>query len=129
MKLKKIITCLTLILSSQSFAETYVYCGLPDGSDWEWLLDENNNYVPIEGQWGRITAANHGYFKVFKVQESTFIEKTLTCPEGYITQPAERNSSKWEIFELIRPDGSSYFIDAHKSYYNYQNGLWNFDRM
>jgi hypothetical protein len=118
MKLKQLMMLTALIFSSQSFAETYVYCGFPDGSDWKWLLDENGNYITIEGLWGQSTDIYGKTFNTFKVQESVFNEKNLICPEGYITQPAERNSSNWEVFKIIRPDGSPYIIDAHKSYIN-----------
>lgn len=60
MKFKQIIACSALLMASSAFANTstYVYCGLPDGSNWDWLLDGNNNYETIEGQWARINQAN-----------------------------------------------------------------------
>ncbi|MCF7506099.1 MULTISPECIES: hypothetical protein [unclassified Vibrio] len=120
MKLKQIIAFSALLMASSAFANTstYVYCGLPDGSDWDWLLDGNNNYETIEGRWARINQANGTYFKVFRVSEALFDSKAFSCPGGYVPQPADSGTSRWEIFEVIRADGTSYFIDGYKTYYN-----------
>jgi hypothetical protein len=114
MKLNQLITFVVLTFSTQSFADTstYVYCSLPNASDWEWLLDGNDNYVTIEGLWEVDTDIYGRDFNAFKVQESVFNEKTLICPEGYVTQPGDRNASDWNLFKIIQPDGSSYIIDA-----------------
>ncbi|MBU2895562.1 hypothetical protein [Vibrio hepatarius] len=120
MNIKAIITLGILVLTSTTYANTstYVYCGLPDGSDWDWLLDEHDNYKTIDGQWARVTEENGQYYNVFRLDEVTFESKAFSCPAGYITQPAESGTSRWEIFEIIRPDGSSYFIDGYKTYYS-----------
>ncbi|MDN3610050.1 hypothetical protein ACODM8_14520 [Vibrio ostreicida] len=120
MKLKQLISCIALCVTSSAFANTstYVYCGLPDGSDWDWLLDHNDNYTTIEGQWGRVTQPSGRYFNVFRVTEAVFEAKAFSCPAGYIAQPADSGTSRWEIFEIIRPDGSRYFIDAYRTYYH-----------
>ncbi|RSD30490.1 hypothetical protein [Vibrio pectenicida] len=110
----------TLLLASQTVyanTTTYVYCGLPDASDWEWLLDENDNYMTIPGKWGRITEASGHYFKVFRVSEEVWQQKSFNCPSGYTSQPADSGTSRWEIFEVIRSNGSSYFINGYKTYY------------
>lgn len=122
MKLTLLIASIVLTLSSQSLANTsaLVYCGFPDGTDWSWLLDENGNDATIEGLWGEAIDTFGRNFKVFKVHEFVFNEKALRCPEeGYVTQPTESGGSSWDVFKIIRPDGSSYIIDAHKSYYNF----------
>lgn len=119
MKLNTFITCITLFLTSAAFGNTsYVYCGLPDGSDWEWLLDGNDNYETIEGQWARVTEINGQYFNVFRVDEAIYNAKVFNCLAGYVPQPAESGTSQWEIFEIIKPDGSSYWIDSYKTYYS-----------
>ncbi|MDN3612508.1 hypothetical protein ACODM8_14805 [Vibrio ostreicida] len=105
-------------LSSFAHASTYVYCGLPDGSDWEWLLDSNDNYQTIDGIWGRAIQANGNYYNVFRVNEALFETKAFSCPGGYVPQPAESGASRWEVFEIIRADGSRYLIDGHKTIYN-----------
>ena len=119
MKIKSIITLGALLLTSATFvnASTYVYCGLPDGSDWDWILDDHDNYEMISGQWARVTEANGQYFNVFRVTEAAFDTRLFSCPAGYVTQPAESGTSRWEIFEIVRPDGSSYFVDGYKTYY------------
>ncbi|BCK12278.1 hypothetical protein FLM06_03685 [Vibrio cholerae] len=108
-----------LLFSASSFANstTYVYCALPDGSDWEWLLDTNDNYVTISGNWGRVSEANGNYFNVFRVNEAIWKQKAIQCPAGYIAHPADRGSSRWEIFEVMRTDGSSYFVNGYRTYY------------
>ncbi|MCC2525750.1 hypothetical protein [Vibrio coralliilyticus] len=120
MKLKQIITCSALLMASSAFANTstYVYCGLPDGSDWDWLLGGNNNYETIEGQWARISQADGSYFNALRVSEALFNSKAFSCPAGYVPQPADSGTSRWEIFEVIRADGTSYLIDAYKTHYN-----------
>ncbi|RSD28536.1 hypothetical protein [Vibrio pectenicida] len=120
MKNVAIITLSALLLTSTTFANTstYVYCGLPDGSDWDWLLNMHDNYEMIRGQWARVTEENSQYFNVFRVDEAVFDVKAFNCPAGYIAQPAESGTSRWEIFEIIRSDGSSYFIDGYKTYYS-----------
>ncbi|RSD28532.1 hypothetical protein [Vibrio pectenicida] len=123
MKNKAIITFGVLLLTSATFvnASTFVYCGLPDGSDWDWLLGAHDSYETIEGQWARVTGANNQYFNVFRVNETEFLAKAFSCPAGYVPQPAESGTSRWEIFEIIRPDGSRYFIDGYKTYYSIIN--------
>ncbi|AEH16468.1 hypothetical protein [Shewanella baltica] len=118
MKLSQLIAVFALTFNTQSFADTstYVYCGLPDGSDWEWLLDENDNYVTIEGQWGQVILPNRRYFMTFKVQQSVFDEKGLTCPEGYFIQPGNRNLANWDVFQIMQSNGSSYIMDGYKTY-------------
>lgn len=118
MKIKAIIFS-TLFLTSTAFATTSqrVYCGLPDGTDWDWLLDSNDQYEYIEGQPARVTEANGQYFNVFRVEEAAFNARAFSCPAGYVTQPAESGTSSWEIFQIVKPDGSSYFIDSYKTYY------------
>jgi len=120
MKNMSIITLITLLSAPTTFvnASTFVYCGLSDGSDWDWLLDTNDNYETIQGQWARVTQANHRYFNVYRVSETEFLAKAFSCPAGYIPQPAESGTSRWEIFEVTRFDGSSYFIDGYKTYYS-----------
>ncbi|NOH73352.1 hypothetical protein F0225_18725 [Vibrio pectenicida] len=122
MKLKAIIFS-TLFLTSTAFATTSqrVYCGLPDGTDWDWLLDGNNQYQYIEGQPARVAATNNLYFNVFRVSETIFNARAFNCPAGYVTQPAESGTSRWEIFEIVRPDGSSYLIDSYKTIYSSAN--------
>lgn len=118
--MKNIIIMLSVVLltTAASHASTYVYCGRTDGSDWDWLLDEHENYEIIRGRWGRITEVNGMYFNVFRVDETTFTSRSFNCPAGYVPQPAESGTSRWEIFEIIKPDGSSYFIDGYKTYYS-----------
>ncbi|MFW7525387.1 hypothetical protein ACODM8_14810 [Vibrio ostreicida] len=112
-----IATCLGL--TSSAFASsTYVYCGVPDGSDWEWLLDTDDNYISIEGEWKRVTLNDSSYFNVFNVSESVFNQRTWECPAGYVVQPADRSTSFWEVFQITREDGSSYLKEGHKSYHN-----------
>ncbi|WP_114784689.1 hypothetical protein [Vibrio tetraodonis] len=120
MKKTAIVTLGTLLLTSTTFvnASTFVYCGHLDGSDWDWLLDDHDYYETIQGQWKRVTEGNNRYFNVFRVTETEFQEKAFDCPTGYIPQPAESGTSRWEIFEIIRPDGSRYFIDGYKTYYS-----------
>ncbi|XHY20913.1 hypothetical protein ViNHUV68_16210 [Vibrio sp. NH-UV-68] len=124
MKLPLFALSTTLLISTSSFADTYTYvfCGLPDGSDWDWLISEQDDYITIEGNWGRVTETTGRYFDVFKVNEHTFYTKVLRCPAGYIPQPADRGTSRWQIFEIIRADGSSYLIDAYTTYY-FQNSV------
>lgn len=119
MKLLSIFFSVALFFSLPSFASTttYVYCGLPDASDWEWLLDSDDNYVTISGNWGRVTEANGVYYTVFRVDEALWQQKSLQCPAGYILQPADSGTSRWEIFEIIRADGSRYFIHGYRTYY------------
>lgn len=109
---------MSVINTSQATALTYVYCGLPDGSDWDWLLDEQGNYISIEGQWRRVSLHDSSFFNVFNVEKATFDEKNLDCPSGYNLQPADRNTSYWEVFQITLPNGSTYFMDGHKSYHN-----------
>ncbi|WP_114784687.1 hypothetical protein [Vibrio tetraodonis] len=120
MKIKAITTLGSLLLASTTFvnASTFVYCGLPDGSDWNWLLDANDNYETIQGHWVRITEGSNQYFNVFRVSEIEFQARAFSCPAGYVPQPAESGTSYWEIFEIIRQDGSRYFIDGYKTYYS-----------
>ncbi|MFY2507833.1 hypothetical protein ACN3E9_06015 [Vibrio pectenicida] len=121
MKLASFFLSTLLLISSSAYANTntttYVYCGLPDASDWEWLLDTDDNYIIISGRWGRVTEASGHYFRVFRVSEEVWEQQVFNCPAGYISQPADSGTSRWEIFEVIRANGSSYFIDAYKTYY------------
>ncbi|RSD28534.1 hypothetical protein [Vibrio pectenicida] len=105
--------------SSYTHAITYVYCGLPDGSDWEWLIDQSGNYQKIEGVWARITESNGRYFNVYRVTKCAFEIKAFNCPAGYIPQPAESGTSLWEIFEIQQPDGTRQLLDGYKSYHSY----------
>ncbi|MYM61372.1 hypothetical protein GTG28_19330 [Vibrio sp. OCN044] len=120
MKYRSIITIGALLITSATFvnASTFVYCGRPDGSDWDWLLDTYDNYETIHGQWARVTEVNHRYFNVFRVSEAEFQSKAFRCPAGYIPQPAESGTSRWEVFEIVRQDGSRYLIDGYKTYYS-----------
>ena len=119
MKLASFFLSTLLLIRSSAYANvtTYVYCGLRDASNWEWLLDNNDDYVTISGRWGRVTEASGIYFQVFRVSEEVWQQKALQCPAGYISQPADSGTSRWEIFEIIRSDGSSYFINGYKTYY------------
>ncbi|CAM3572335.1 hypothetical protein [Vibrio aquimaris] len=120
MKFSSLLLSSLLLLSSSVFADTttYVYCGPTDGGrDWDWLLDQDDNYVTIKGQWARITEASGRYFKVFRVTEELWLQKSLQCPAGYNVQPADSGTSRWEIFEIIRANGSSYFINGYRTYY------------
>lgn len=119
MKLNLLITSTTLFFTSTVFADTtYVYCGLPDGSAWEWLLDSNGNYETIEGQWARVTEDNGLYFNVFRVNEESYNTKAFNCPAGYVPQPAISGSSRWEVFEVISSNAPSYLIDSYKTSYS-----------
>lgn len=109
---------ISIINLAQASSTTYVYCGLPDGSDWDWLYDEQGNYINIEGEWRRISLHDSSFYNVFNVQQSTFNQKKIKCPSGYIPQPADRNTSYWEVFQISLPNGSSYFMEGHKSYHN-----------
>ncbi|MBU2896762.1 hypothetical protein [Vibrio hepatarius] len=106
------------LYSSLSHSMTYVYCGLSDGSDWEWLLDQSGNYETIDGTWGQVHQGNGRYFNVFRVTESQFDSKAFNCPAGYTPQPADRGTSRWEVFEIQKPDGTQMLIDSYKTYYN-----------
>ncbi|WP_337969458.1 hypothetical protein [Vibrio pectenicida] len=119
--MKKIIVysfSILCIYSSLSYSMTYVYCGLSDGSDWDWLLDQNGNYETIEGTWGRVHQRNGQYFNVFRVTESHFDSKAFSCPAGYTPQPADRGTSRWEVFEIQKPNGTQVLVDSYKTYYN-----------
>ena len=120
MKLSSLLLSGLLLLSSSVFANTttFVYCGPPDGGrDWDWLLDSEDDYITIEGRWGRVTESSGRYFRVFRVSEDVWRQKSLQCPSGKNVQPADSGTSRWEIFEVIRADGSRYFIDGYKTYY------------
>ena len=73
---------MSVINTSQATTLTYVYCGLPDGSDWDWLLDEQGNYISIEGQWRRVSLHDSSFFNVFNVEKATFDEKKPRLPLG-----------------------------------------------
>ncbi|WP_114784685.1 hypothetical protein [Vibrio tetraodonis] len=120
MKKKTTFTLVTLLGISSTLvnASPFVYCGLPDGSDWEWLINSHNHYETIQGQWARVAEATNQYFNVFRVSETEFKAKAFSCPAGYIPQPAESGTSRWELFEIVRQDGSRYLIDGYKTYYS-----------
>lgn len=109
---------MSVINTSQATTLTYVYCGLPDGSNWDWLLDNNGNYETIEGTWARITQSNGRYFNVFRVTESHYHSKAFSCPAGYVPQPAERRTSGWEVFEIQKTDGTKILLDGRKTTYD-----------
>ncbi|MDN3612710.1 hypothetical protein QWZ16_24365 [Vibrio ostreicida] len=119
MKLKQLISCIALCVTSSAFANTstYVYCGLPDGSDWDWLLDHNDNYTTIEGQWGRVTQPSGRYFNVFRVTEAVFEAKAFSCPAAISPNGRQRHLTLGNI-RNHQADGSRYFIDAYRTYYH-----------
>ncbi|GLT17091.1 hypothetical protein GCM10007938_08680 [Vibrio zhanjiangensis] len=119
MRIKTLAACTAafIAMSSQAQTSTYIYCGLKDGSDWEWHFDNNDNYSIISGRWARITQANGRYFNVFRVSESDLQALALSCPAGYQPQPADAGTSHWEVFEVFRNDGSRYIIDSYRTYY------------
>ncbi|RSD30417.1 hypothetical protein [Vibrio pectenicida] len=119
MKIKQLLACTTALMamSTQAQISTYVYCGLADGSDWEWHLDHNDDYSIIYGRWARVTEENGRYFNVFRVNESDLQALALSCPSGYQPQPADSGTSYWELFEVLRADGSKYIINSYRTYY------------
>ncbi|NRD72212.1 hypothetical protein HQQ94_02955 [Shewanella sp. VB17] len=117
MKIKFISTLLFLIslhISSAHAATTYVYCATPDGSDWDWLLTNNNDYILMEGVWGRNTYSDGTYFNYFSISIEKYTLINSMCPLGYVAQPGDRDSSFWEVFYIIDYNGN-FIADGKKS--------------
>ena len=94
---------------------TFVYCALPDGSHWDWAYDTNSQDVEVQGSWGVKRVARGGYFDKFRIPESTYQLIQQFCPSGYVPHPEKPHSIWWEVFEVVRVDGSTYIADGHKS--------------
>ncbi|NRD75720.1 hypothetical protein HQQ94_21360 [Shewanella sp. VB17] len=105
--LRAFILFLGLVNSIVAHADTtYVYCAVPDGSDWDWLVDRSNNYVTVEGSWGRYTYSDGAYFNYFNVSNAQYQSVNSRCPLGEVAQPGDRNTSSWEVFNILHLDGS-----------------------
>lgn len=96
---------------------TNVYCAVPDGSDWDWLLDSAGHYVLMEGSWGKHIYSDGAYFDYFSISIAKYTLLSSQCPRGYVAQPADRYSSHWEVFNIIFSDGSV-IADGHKSIFS-----------
>ncbi|WP_146184886.1 hypothetical protein [Aeromonas sp. HMWF015] len=96
---------------------SWVFCGSPDGRHWQWLLDRDNNYISVEGVWGRHLIDGGEYFNVFRISEEIYSDIRDLCPTGLMPQPADRATSAWEVFEVSNSDGSTTVVDAYKTIY------------
>ncbi|NRD75285.1 hypothetical protein HQQ94_19070 [Shewanella sp. VB17] len=108
MKLTLLLVALfTFFTVSKVQAETtYVYCAAPDGSHWNWLIDSSDNYVTVEGSWGRERLSNRKYFNYFSISEAKYESLNAQCPSGEVAQPGDRSSSYWEVFKIQNANGS-----------------------
>jgi hypothetical protein len=121
-KMKIQLICLALItllsVSKVQAETTYVYCAAPDGSDWDWLLDSADNYVLIEGTWGRHTYMNQSYFNYFNISTAQYQLVNSQCPLGDVAQPGGRYTRSWDVFNLLYPNGATLIAEGQKSIFH-----------
>ncbi|NRD73752.1 hypothetical protein HQQ94_10960 [Shewanella sp. VB17] len=106
----------SVCFSNANAAETYVYCAEADGS-WDWLIDSSQDYVNVEGVWGREPVPNlaGSYFNYFRISEAAYHSLSHQCGEGKNAQPGGHNSSYWEVFKVSRNNGEDYLASGNKT--------------
>ncbi len=103
-----------VILSSHVLAdESNVFCSKPDGSHWDWLEDDNEEQVAINGSWVERDEYRGDYFLVLR---SSYIDVNQQCKtefgSQYLAQPAKNSLSSWYKFMLFDQETNTYSIAA-----------------
>ena len=111
MKVKSWLLIALLPISSYGFAEsTHVYCADLEANVWEWLYDENGDYISIEGQWGAHILDEDNAFGYFSVSEPDYREVAAKCYRlGKVAHPADNRLSNWYLFQVQLSEGGVMF--------------------
>jgi len=104
----------SVILSSHTLAdESNVFCSKPDGSHWDWLENDNEEQVVIDGSWVEREEYRGDYFLVIR---SSYLDVNQQCKtefgSQYLAQPAKNSLSSWYKFMLHDEETNTYSIAA-----------------
>ncbi|RSD32552.1 tail fiber domain-containing protein [Vibrio pectenicida] len=104
----------SVILSSHTLAdESNVFCSKPDGSHWDWLENDNEEQVVIDGSWVEREEYRGDYFLVIR---SSYLDVNQQCKtefgSQYLAQPAKNSLSSWYKFMLYDEETNTYSIAA-----------------
>ncbi|GLT16656.1 hypothetical protein GCM10007938_04320 [Vibrio zhanjiangensis] len=102
----------SVIFSGYTLAdESNVFCAKPDGSHWDWLIDENDEQVVIDGSWIEREEQHGDYFLVLR---SHYLAINQQCKTNfgnlYLAQPAHNSMSSWYRFMLYDEETNSYSV-------------------
>jgi hypothetical protein len=79
----------------------------------------------MEGTWGRSTYSDGAYFNYFNISIAKYTLLNSMCPSGYVAQPGDRDSSSWEVFNILYPD-RNIIADGKKSIIGRSNSISQF---
>ncbi|MDE1463649.1 tail fiber domain-containing protein [Spartinivicinus poritis] len=103
-----------LTLAPCAYAETTdVFCAKLDGSDWYWLVDNDNNQVSIPGVWGKSWVTSDSYFQYFSVSQNDYQGVNRLCKDNYVAQPANNRFNDWYVFK-VNESNNNYFVAPGK---------------
>ncbi|WP_020405183.1 hypothetical protein [Hahella ganghwensis] len=104
---------LTLMLTgnveANGASETYVFCGALDGAYWYWARTSDGAGKTVQGEWHSEVLSSGQSMTFFKVDEKQYKEASLLCRPGDVAQPADHSYSPWRTFQVIRPNGETFF--------------------
>ncbi len=114
---KNFLIVLLFGLSFNSFADSArVYCATVDGSDWEWLYEQDGSDTEISGEWGiHIVNAQVGFrYLTIPIQEYQYLQNRCDAM-GMVAHPAENVFSDWYIFQIQFVKGQTIFAPGYYS--------------
>lgn len=89
----------TILFSSAARGITlqYVYCENLNTKEWEWLQDQNDNFVKVRGIWQYILDyPKYGsIIKAFKVPKSVFNELNTQCSNEFGKEWVPHPGESW----------------------------------
>tara|TARA_B100001094_G_scaffold331596_1_gene400507 strand:+ start:4852 stop:5241 length:390 start_codon:yes stop_codon:yes gene_type:complete len=117
----------TILFSSaaKGITSQYVYCENLDTEEWEWLQDQNDNFVKVKGIWQYILDyPEHGVaIKAFKVPQLTLKELNKKCSDEFgkewVSHPGESWLDDWYLFYYVS-DQKNFLSKGSYDYHFYK---------
>ena len=83
----------------------YIYCENLQTKYWEWLFDNNGEYITVKGKWHEIHAPQSTYVRLLQISENSYLELKDRCQKSFgknwEPHPGRNIIDHWYLFSYI----------------------------